>query len=653
MRASHAIALALAIAIASPAWGKGAKRKFDKKAKKQKPPPPDDADKETPDDEAAPDERGSDRAEPTRVKDDDKPATAKPSAASNESDESDGRDESDARDKGETRDKRDAQSKSTGKAPDDFLKQDLTGHDLGTAKKDNEFERDRFFVDKIDTPATEGGTLIQGSLTSSSLAYIEKGGDYPPAVATNQSPGSNSAAYSRYFTDLRLQTDFRHIGGSRWEARIDARARVVNSPTAPTEPLPAAPNGHVQSGLTGQNEYEVRELWLIRNGERTDFVLGRQFIADLAAVKIDGLRFDYASSKQLTFLGFAGLYPLRGSRSITTDYIALKNPADPTQSAGKFVGAGGFGAAYRTPLAYGAFGGVALVPFEKEQPRVFATANGYYRPNPLLDIYHYALIDVVSSYGAQITNLTAGLNYKPHQRLRMTASVNHVDTDSLNIQAAAFYDSPQSNPVVQNEIALQRLSTSSARASISAGLGHLQRFELTAAMGFRYRPSFALNTYTAAGGTPLTYQLDAAKSVDVYGSILDRNSIFDARIGIDAMQSYGVGAVAFQRNEMFSVRGFVGHALGGRGEWEAEVSYTKTKDSGLTATCGAGTVPTCFGQSNGTVLSGGGALYYRASRDWFFIGQAYVSRTNLTSGMLAADPAITGLTGYLRIAYRF
>lgn len=532
-----------------------------------------------------------------------------------------------------------------------FVKQDLTGHDLNSTGKGNEFERDRFFADKIDSAATENGTLIQGNLSSSSLLYTERGGNYPAATAAGSTPGSNSAAYSRLFTDLRLQTDFRHIAGSRWEARIDARARFVNSPTAPTEPLPGAPNGHIQSGLTGQNEYEVRELWLIRSGERTDFILGRQFVPDLGGVKIDGMRFDYASSSRLTFLGFAGLYPLRGSRSITTDYIELKNPSDPTISAGRFVGAGGFGAAYRTPNAYGSFGAVALVPLQREQPRVFATTTGYWRPSQNLDFYHFALIDAVSSYGAQITNLSAGLNYKPAQRLRLTTSFHHVDTDSLNIQAAAFYDSPQPIPVVQNEIALQRLSTTTARGSISAGLGHLQRFELTVAMALRYRPSFTLTTFAATGaGTAV--QLDAAKSVEVYGSAVDRRSIFGTRIGVDAMQTFGIGGIAFQRSEVLAVRGFLGRSLGdGRGEWETEFSYATTKDSGPAMPCG--TVPTCFGQSSTKVMSGGGTLYYRLNRDWLVIGQAFVSHTVMTSGMLAADPAIFGLTGYLRIAYRF
>ena len=39
-------------------------------------------------------------------------------------------------------------------------KQDLNGHDLGTGKRENSFERDRFFVDKVDTAKSEAGTLI-------------------------------------------------------------------------------------------------------------------------------------------------------------------------------------------------------------------------------------------------------------------------------------------------------------------------------------------------------------------------------------------------------------------------------------------------------------------------------------------------------------
>ncbi len=655
MTRGKTLALGLVLVVGVPLWGQVARaERVAKKAKRTNASaPPDVADIEDADDDAVvTDDTTSDRSGKRASKGEAKPTASSDDSDTGESDERRDRRPPDGREKQETREPANRPAPAGTSKAQPFVKQDLSGHDLGADKKENEFERDRFFVDKIDTPATENGTLIQGSLTSSSLAYLESGGTYPPASAGNTSPGSNAAAYSRYFTDLRLQTDFRHIAGSRWEARVDARVRVVNSPTAPPEPATGAPNPRIQSGLTGQSEYEVRELWLIRSGARTDFILGRQFIADLGAVKIDGLRFDYANSPRLTLIGFGGLYPLRGSRSLTTDYLPLKDPGDPTQSAGRFVGAGGFGAAYRTPTAYGAFGGVALVPLQKEQPRVFATASGYYRPGTTLDVYHLALIDVVSASGAQITNLSAGLNYKPNQRLRVTTNIHHVDTDSLNIQAAAFYDTPQPNAVVQNELALKRVATTTARASVSAGLGHLQRFELTAATAFRYRPALALRTYASGGLTPMTIQLDAAKSVEVYGSILDRRSLLDTRIGIDALKTYGVGTVAFQRSELLGVRGFLSRAImSGRGEWQAEASYLDTKDSGFVTACAGGA--TCFGQSAGQVLSAGGAVYYRYRRDWFFLAQLYGSITNIKSGTAPADPPIRGISAYLRIAYRF
>ena len=125
-----------------------------------------------------------------------------------------------------------ARSKAKAKADDgdSLQKQDLSGHDLGTGKKDNVFERDRFFVDKVDSDRTAQGTLIQGSLTSTSFGYHETGGTLaaPAGTAPGQVGAVPSASgFSRLFTDLRLQTDFRHIATSRWDARVDVRGRVV------------------------------------------------------------------------------------------------------------------------------------------------------------------------------------------------------------------------------------------------------------------------------------------------------------------------------------------------------------------------------------------------------------------------------------------
>jgi hypothetical protein len=543
--------------------------------------------------------------------------------------------------------------------PAEPVKQDLTGHDLGTRKRVTDAEKDRFFVDKVDTEKTEDSTLVQGSITSSSFYYHESGG----AVTGSPmgSPVPSASPFDRYFTDLRLQTDFRHIAGSRWEGRFDGRIRAVDTPTQTTTPpaagatwtSPQTPTA-IQSGLNGKNEYEIRELWLIRNGERTDVILGRQFIPDLGGIKIDGLRIDYASSPQFTFLGFGGLYPLRGSRSLTTDYAKLetKPGLDP---AGPFVGTGGFGAAYRTPSAYGAIGGVALIPLKGEEPRVYATSNGYLRLGPTLDIYHFALVDLIANSGAQITNFSAGVNYKPVQQLRVTASYNHVDTETLNVQANGFLQQPDPGltNVVQNEVYVQRLSTDEVRGSVSAGLGSLQRFEITTAVAYRLRPEFVLHDVNGA----MVADLPAAKSVEVFGGITDRRSLADARIGVDAVQTFSAGNVPFQRSKFFAARVFAAHDIkDGQGEWEAEVAYSTSVD-----TAGAGCVmsgvvtdlSTCFGYTNGNVISVGGTVYYRLNRDWLGIVNAYITDTSLKEAGMASDPAVVGLSGYLRIAYRF
>ena len=534
-------------------------------------------------------------------------------------------------------------------------KQDLTGHDLGTKKQTNEFEKDRFFVDKVDTEKTEDATLIQGSLTSTSFIYHETGDKIGATGNTSGSP------FSRMFTDLRLQTDFRHIKASRWEARFDGRLRFnsdpgVNSSGTAMNPYNPTLSTATQSGFNGANEYDLREFWLIRNGEQTDVIIGRQFIPDLGGLKIDGMRIDYASSQKVTLLGFGGLYPLRGSRSLTTDYTTpLANPGATMDPAGPVVGATGFGGAYRTPTTYGAVGGVALIPLKGEEARVYATSNGYWRYGSVLDVYHFALIDLVGSAGAQLTNLSAGVNIKPSPRLRMTASVNHVDTETLNIQANAFLMSGDLTNVVQNQVLINRLSTNEARGSISAGLGQNQRVEVTTAISYRLRPEFQLFSPTHVEEA----DLPAAKSVEVYGSITDRHSFKDARIGVDGLQTFATGNVPFQRTKFFAMRLFAAHEIkDGQGEWEADLSYSTSVDSGG-GTCAASTdLSTCFGFTNGTVISLGGTAYYRFNRDWFGIASLYLTQTSLkeggTMGMAPpADPDIIGASGLLRLAYRF
>jgi hypothetical protein len=541
----------------------------------------------------------------------------------------------------------------------EFIKQDLTGHDLAGTAKSNLFEKDRFFVDKVDTKKTEKGTLVQGSLTSTTFGYMESGGEIEGGGGTQ-----SASQFSRYFTELRLQTDFRHLAGSKWDARADVRGRYAGDPGTSGDYVSGftpAGNNSGQSGFIGRNELEVRELWMIRGGKRSDIIFGRQFVADLAGIKFDGLRVDYASSEKITFLGFGGLYPIRGSRSLGTDYQPLISPDfDPMTgerpAAGRFTGAGGFGAAYRTQNAYGALGGVALVPLQAESPRIFVTSQGYWRANPKVDIYHNAVIDLVGSnaVNAGLTNLSAGVNFKPDQRLRGTLALNRVDTETLNVQAQAFLQDPDVNlNVIQNEAFLIRVAQNSARASLSAGLGSLQRFEITVATALRYRGELVLSP--PQGGTDVT--LPAGKSVEVYGGVVDRRSFKKLRIGLDGSRIFRLGGDTYQRTTSNALRAFVSRELkDGHGEWEAEVSYTKSKDDQAGTACSVADLTTCYGAATSDAIALGGNVYYRFNRDWFGMASLFLSRLNVTSnnGMAGtADPAATGVSGFLRVAYRF
>ena len=99
----------------------------------------------------------------------------------------------------------------------------------------------------------------------------------------------------------------------------------------------------------------------------------------------------------------------------------------------------------------------------------------------------------------------------------------------------------------------------------------------------------------------------------------------------------------------------------GRGEWELEASYSDIRDTVLDKMglgCGIDAMGRplyyeCYGTSNNTLASLGGQVFYRLKRDLMSIATLHALRiTNKRSDMVV-DPAITGLTGFLRIAKRF
>lgn len=530
----------------------------------------------------------------------------------------------------------------------------------GAAGAQTSSDDDRFFVDKVEDDGEEDETLWQGSLTSTSFLHREAAGISDPLGGVGV--GIENAAPLRWFTDLRAQIDARHIGGKAWDARADVRARVINSLDQP-EPGEMAPEPQPQSGTLSGNEYEIRDLYVVRGTLRTDTVIGRQTVLDIAAIKIDGVRLDYAKSQRWTYVGFLGLYPMRGSRSITTDYPRALDTTTLMETGKRVMPvAGGFGAAYRTERMYGALGSAVILPLADdlatdtlEEPRALVTSQGYWRQSADLDLFHYAVLDLYGSAGTgTLTNGSFGVNYRPQPRLHVNGGFHHFDTETLHVQAQTELDPVDGRPVgtIQNNIRVARIAADSARLSISAALGRTMRWEITAAGAGRRRPQVNLRANGDVGEDQL---IPAAKSAEVFFQAVDRKFYGGFRAAASFVRVFGVGENAARSTSQLIRLAASRDIKEGRGEWEADLSYFSSIDENREA-CTTVDITTCYGSSQVATITLNGTAFYRLKRDWFLMGSAAIGRQTLTTldgGMAVKNPAILMTTAFVRIAYRF
>lgn len=518
-------------------------------------------------------------------------------------------------------------------------------------------EQNRFFVDKDDDD--EDSTLWQGSFIETSFIHREAAGISAPLAGG--AVGIENAAPLRWFTDLRTQLDARHISGKTWDARFDGRARLLNTYTPPPNDTTTAHVPTLQSGAFSGNEYELRELYVTRGSVRTDISIGRQIILDIAGMKIDGLSFDYAKSRKWTYIGFAGLYPQRGSRSIATDYPQRVNQQGMLEAKRVMPASAGFGAAYRTTRTYGAIGMAGILPLANdkatgtlEQPRLFVTSNGYWRQSNTLDLYHYGVVDVIGANGFALTNLSAGANYRPQMRLHVEAQYNRVDTETLNVQAQTQLDGADTRNVgvIQNNVTVQRIATDSARASVSAAFGRTMRWEFTAASALRQRPEITLQP-TGLGGTAQT--IPAARSAEVYFGAVDRHLYRDIRAQASFVRIFGIGNNAARSQSSILTLGASRDIADGKGEWEASLAYLASRDDNTQA-CTITTITSCYGTSRVSTITLSGTGFYRLKKNWLVLGVAELASTSLATldgATMVKNPRILATTALLQVSYRF
>jgi hypothetical protein len=534
-----------------------------------------------------------------------------------------------------------------------------------------EGQDDRFFSDKVDPAEAEGEkpteTLVQGSLTSTTFAFREFGGDPQEPVLQAGGLISNYSPAMRLFTDLRTQLDARHISGSTWDMRMDARLRMSLPCTFQT----LENNGNAQlyngcrtqSGTFGGNEYDARELYVRRAGKGSDLYIGRQFVHELAATRIDGIKLTYHKSDKWDYLGFGGLHPARGSRSVVTDY-PTQVLADGQEGGPILPIAAGLGAAYRYRSIYGSLGGVGILPMaedryenQNEPPRIFVTESGYWQSSPKLDVYHFVVVDAQSAAGAGLTNLSLGLNIRPVPAMRVTAAVNHVDTETLNVIAQTYLADPEVAATAQprNDVEVSRISAQSARLGVSVALAQ-QRFEVSTTGQVRQRPEIQLKQ----ADDPANYiVIPAARAAEVTLQAVDRRSLLGLRAGVSLSRIFGLGNQVYSRSTAWIARlDGARDFKQGKGQVEANVSFVASQDEDRLLVCAAGQelVEHCFGTSLVQTVSLGSTLFYRFKTDWFVIASASAGRqgfSNYYDLALYQQPPNWLVTGFARLAYRF
>ena len=462
-------------------------------------------------------------------------------------------------------------------------------------------------------------------LTLSSFLVRETGDATAPLV-DNGASVDNASPVRRYFGDLRMELDDGNLD-------VDARVRQTSSE-------------RYQAGASSGGEYEVRTLSYKLGGDNTSVTVGRQYVDAVGASKIDGAALSQRLAKTVTGTLFAGAFPDLGSRSVDTDYAGGTIPLS-----------GGLGVSYATPNYHGDVGAAAVYAPHSElavdASRVFTTASGYWRPANPVDIYHFALVDVAGGAGARLTNGSLGVDVHPLNTLKVGVSGNHVSTDILQINARNTLADPDPTAmgIVQNDIAITRVSSDMLRATTSLALAQ-GRFEVSVIGGYHRRP--AVDVPLADGTGAVTFP--EAKSASGTLQLLDRKSVGGLRIALAGTVTTPLSDTG-ARSRGTVVRAAVSKAFAdARGELEADVMGERFHDVGG-STCMTSLDPlACYGTAKINAAQAGVLASWQIAREWLLLADTHLGYQDIRSSSptgLVDWPTVYSLTVFTRVQWRY
>ncbi len=537
------------------------------------------------------------------------------------------------------------------------------------AEAQDDSSKPPFYEADRESKADKKKTGLSGSLTSSSFFFSESGSNDGAAI-----PIESASPTDRVFTDLRLQLAAKHISGGKFDFKLDFRGRKqierckgrIRSDALPIGTCEAA-----QSGTFGGDELHLREAHLRYRMRDYDVKVGRQVVPQVASVRFDGVQVEQHKGKTWKYMGFAGLYPRRGSRDLRTDYNVQNKVMDPTAPKRLLPVVAGASGSYRRERIYGSIGVAGILPRGDEiatglaeRNRIFLTSNGYWQQSDKTDIYHFIVFDVAGNQDAAVSNLSIGASHRPTTATRLFARINRVDTETLNVHAQQRLDplDPMASALVQNNWYVSRVAQESGELGGTASFKQ-NRFALSASGTLRRRPEIAL---VQTDETILLLPL--AQALDIQLQLVDRESYKDFRIGASVTRSAGFGdelVMGEDSKNLDRSKSTLGSLelsrdlADNKGEFEVNLSYLKSNDQRQQLNCGPGQANflECFGTSEATSISAGGVIFYRPKRNWFAMGMLNVASQKLVTadaaGTQLPQPSVLMLTAFARLGYRF
>jgi hypothetical protein len=389
-----------------------------------------------------------------------------------------------------------------------------------------------------------------------------------------------SSPYSLAYDDLRAIIDARRLPGS-FDLHLDMRVRMTGGYS--TDTMTQGANQLTARGYDGGREYDLREAYVRRRGEKVDFALGRMFVIEADALKLDGARLWWRMSKHWDGSIYAGAYMDPFSRSLLDDYkagFAFAGGVDTTYTYDKIWGSVSVTAGYLGgkddggPLPSSIIDPTSAAPVtgnpKTETLRTWITWTDYVRLVSWLDIFTDLVLDVSGANGVQLTRLDTLATARAGKHLTFHVGYDHLSSFAIEMWLTRFLASRVDHVAntIENNLVVNRTSRDVVHGDVDLTFGGLSiwgegRFRKRAFQDPADDPQFA-----QAGAQPAGLAYDATLGLRERGTLAGlRPSLWGMYLSDYRSKSYIVG-LGLGRN-----------FLDDRLNFDLSFLYAQTKDS--------------------------------------------------------------------------